>query len=511
MRLWNPRVRELLAWCLPALAVGLALRVLLTCQMPFGYYHADSPDFLTTPESLLLDHRFELHMKKTFLVPFFFTPPFLLHVPALIAIPIAQHLLGLALALMVGVLCRLWFVHWKWFVVPLTMITAVDPALLWFEHALLAETLFVFCTVLLAVAGTLYASQQTRARFVFLCAALVLEAGARPEGKLFFAFGIGLVFLVHFRAWRAHLPRLVAILLLAVVTDRLTRTSQGGLLLYTSVARLTPANLRCAPGFEPFIAAERADLQARWANKPSFPKVTDRRIIGAAVEDYLKAIPDSRLPDRHRRVNGLCMKLAAETCWRNLATLPPHVFAKFRYTANDAPNGLYDREWLFTAQHRAYADEAAHTLRLAPGLTGIRMASLEEVQRFVADHYRELPWFNAWSARWFAALNAWRCPDARFPGGPSSPHVFISLGVPIYFLLAAVGLLAIALRPGPRQRFHITWGLMLAGAFFVIMLTANVKPRFRLVFEPFWFIYLALVVESLALGASRFLGGRRAP
>jgi hypothetical protein len=27
------------------------------------------------------------------------------------------------------------------------------------------------------------------------------------------------------------------------------------------------------------------------------------------------------------------------------------------------------------------------------------------------------------------------------------------------------------------------------------MLTANVRPRFRIVFEPFWFLYLALLAD----------------
>ena len=36
--------------------------------------------------------------------------------------------------------------------------------------------------------------------------------------------------------------------------------------------------------------------------------------------------------------------------------------------------------------------------------------------------------------------------------------------------------------------------------FFVIILTANVRPRFRFVFEPFWFLYLALLADSAWLG-----------
>ena len=110
----DPRTREFLRFCLPALLLGLTLRVLLTVQLPMGIYHDDTPDFIVTADRLLRNHEFDIHAKKTFLVPIVFTIPILLHLPALIAIPLFQHALGLVLIVLVGLLCRLWFVHWKW-------------------------------------------------------------------------------------------------------------------------------------------------------------------------------------------------------------------------------------------------------------------------------------------------------------------------------------------------------------------------------------------------------------
>jgi hypothetical protein len=506
----NPDIRQLLAWCLPALLAGFMVRAALTWQLPFGHYHSDTPDFLTTPDRLLFDHRFELHTKKTFLAPVFFTLPFLLHVPALIAIPAVQHLLGLGLVVLIGLICRLWFVHWKWFIVPLTLIAALHPALLWFEHTLMAETIFLFCTVLLAVAGTLYARQQKPPRFVLLCVALVLEAGARPEGKLLLGFGILLIILVHRRDYRRRLPQLAAILLLAVALHFLTRTSQAGLLLYTSVARLTPPDLAAAPGFESYVAEERATLQRRWDEMRLFPKVADRRVIAGAVEQYLMDQRTTALPNHRHSVNDFCAKLAAETCLRQFCRLPEHVYWKFRYTATEAPNGLLDQKWLWDAQDGAYADQADRALRLSRGLTGRSMTSVEEWEEFVREHYREVRWFNAWSAGWFGLVNAWRLPDTGFESRAFAPGTVIYRGLPIYFLLGGAGLIVIALRRGPLRPFHIAWGLTLAAFFFAIILTANVKPRFRFVFEPFWFLYIALLVESLVLGIAGFRSSRTA-
>jgi hypothetical protein len=498
----DPRTREFLAWCLPALLVGLALRIALTMHCPYAFFHDDAPDFLTTPHVLLEEHRFELHGKKTFLVPILFTIPFLVRVPALIAIPIFQHLLGLGFILLVGLLCRLWFRFWKIFIVPLTVLTAMNPFYLWFEHTLMAESVFVFTTALVALAGTLYTLEQSRARFIFLLVALFLEAGARPEGKLLFGFGIFLVVLLHARRWRTDWSRFAIIVAVAVVTNLITKTSQAGLLLYTSVARLTPQELKCAPGFEPYIAPIRADLQARWEVRPQFPKVNDRRAVAESVGRYLKANPEQGKSSKHQSVNEFCLKLAMETCRKNFGYLPVHVYHKFRAMATEAPSGRLDEDWLFKRQREAYVDSPRRNLALARGLTGIQINDIEGFNRFVDTHYGEVPWFNTLQDRWLATVNYGRFPDLQVPN-PRWPTVAIyHYGVPYYFLAAAIGLIVVAFRRGVLQPFHVAWGLTLLAFFYTIMLTANVRSRFRFVFEPYWFIYLALLAECLWLAVS---------
>ena len=493
-----PDTREFLAWCLPALAIGLALRVLLMAHMPFAFYHDDAPDFLHTAEKLLYEHHLELHAKKTFLVPILFTLPFLTGFPALVVIPVCQHLLGLGTVMLMGGLVRLWFRHWRVAIVPLTVLVAINPFFLWYEHTLMAESVFVFTTLLVALAGTLYTIDCTRGRFVFLLASLVLEAGARPEGKLLFGFGLFLVALLHARTWRVDWPRFAILLVVALVTVRLTKTVQTGLLLYTSVVRLTPVDLKCAPGFDPYIAPLRADLQQRWEEKPSFPRVRDRRAVAAAVERYLDDQAANGKAAK-RSVDAFCLKLAKETCLRNFGYLPVHVYHKFRIVSNEAPSLFFDNAALFDKQREAYVDSLERNLRLSRGLTGRELKDEAELQRFIDTHYCEVPWFNAWQRRWLAAVNHFRFPDRRVPN-PDWPTVPLYYnGVPFYFVIAALGLFAVMLRRGALQPFHVAWGLTLLAFFYTIMLTANVRPRFRFVFEPFWFLYIALLVECASL------------
>jgi hypothetical protein len=68
--------------------------------------------------------------------------------------------------------------------------------------------------------------------------------------------------------------------------------------------------------------------------------------------------------------------------------------------------------------------------------------------------------------------------------------------------LAALGLAAVPWRSGKLQKFHILWGLALLGFFFVVILTGNVRARFRLVFEPFWFVYLAVLFDCAWSGVT---------
>jgi hypothetical protein len=144
--------REVLIYCIPALVVGIALRVALTIKMPFGYVQYDSAEYLETPFRLMKDGAFFVNGKRGFLVPILFTIPFLIHIPALILIPLGQHLLGLLATAMSGGLTRLWFRKWRVFIVPVTLFVAVNPSMLWYEQTIMGESEFLFALIFVALA-----------------------------------------------------------------------------------------------------------------------------------------------------------------------------------------------------------------------------------------------------------------------------------------------------------------------------------------------------------------------
>lgn len=490
----QPQVRQFFLWCLPGLLVGFAIRAVLMAQLPYAIYHDDSGDLLYTANAWIREHHFEIHGKKTFLVPVVYLALALLRIPILLAVPVLQHLLGVVFIGLVGLLCRLWFAGWRWFIIPITLIIAIDPALLWYEHLLMAETAYVFTLVLVAVAGTLYGLRQSRARFAFLCVALVLLAGSRPEGKLLFGFAFLLLAMLHWRGWRVAWVRFAILLVLAAVTHLATRSGQSGLLLYTSVARMTPTELRCAPGFDPYIAPIRSELARRWQADRAFPQAADRRVVAGAVQQYLKA----RNPHAHAghdETNEFCLKLARETCLKNVFHLPDYFYEKFRYTSREPTFAFLDRNWVFDRQKKAFHSRLTGPEGISSRITGAETTSDEAYAAFLQQHYRDIPWFNSLANTWNAAVYSIRLPDEL---RVTDERKALIRRLPALYLLGAAGLLLIMLRRGILQRFHIAWGLTLLGLFYVIILTANVRGRFRFGLEPFWYLYLALIFDSLA-------------
>jgi hypothetical protein len=491
----QPETREFLAWCAPALFIALALRITLSLQLPYACFRDDTHDFLLTPDRFFHAHALTLETKKTFLAPTVFTLSFFAPFPALIVISIFQHLLGVASVLISGLLCRLWFARWRIFIVPLTLVLAANPSLLWFEHTVMAETIFVFMTLLLALAGTLYALEPSRGRFVFFLLTLFFEAGARPEGKLFFGFAILFVFILHARAWRKMWPRFLAVLLLAIATLHITRTTQSGLLLYTSVARFTPPDLKAAPGLEPYIAPMRDELQRRWETNRTFPDIHERSAIYKTLARYTVEHEGRRA--KRERVDWLCHKMAVEIIRRNLFALPAHVYHKFRAVSNALPGEAFDAGMIYLDQRLAFNDRTGRAARLSRGLTGETLLDQDAFNRFIDAHYHEIAWFNEWRKMWTHAFDALRLPDQELPN-PRKPNELRNYrGIPLYFVVAALGLIAVAFRRDRLQPFHIAWGAGLLAFFFLVILVGNVRPRFRLVLEPFWFIYIALLCDCV--------------
>ena len=478
--------KRLLWLCLPAVAIGLGVRIWLMSAMPHAFIQPDSIDLLTTPDHLLRKGEWYIAPKKTFLTPLLYTLTFFLPSPVLTTIAFGQHALGLLLILISGILCRLWFRH-SYFLIPIvTMLMAINPTLLWYEHTLMAESHYVFFVVLTALMGTLFARQKTAFFFVAFLISLFLTAGSRPEGKLFFAFGLLLTFLVSYRNWRTLAWQFSLLLLLAIGTSRLTKSSQAGLLLYTSVITLTPDKIKSAPGFETYVLLTRDRLRNEWKHR-YYDMAAVRKEITRAAQNYLKT---QNLNTNSKAVNKLCFKLALETCLKNPSQLPHMALMKFRQSLLKLASGSFDERWLIDRQIKTVRSDFDILTRKTKKLTGEKLISLTDYENFVKTHY------HLASSHFFRKLQKNWNQFQNF--GISSPQNLIQLPfIPPFYWLALLGLLLSPLLKKELLSFHSTWALMILGLWFVIFLTANTKERFRFIFEPFWILYLAALIDLL--------------
>ncbi len=489
-KLWetfdNPEAREFLYFCAPALLVGLILRGLMTWQMPFGYMQFDTADFLLTVHRLLSRGHFVIHSKRTFLVPLLYTLPFLLKVPALIVIPIAQHLLGLGVVFMSGLLTRLWVRFWRWVIVPLTLLVAANPNLLWFEHTLMSESVYIFFVFALALAATLFTLRPTSRHFAFLLAALFFTAAARPEGRLLLGFGLLLLVLVDWRNGKTLWLRLAWFAGLACVTLPLTRTGQAGQLLYATVLPLAPDESRVDPEFGRLVRPLRDALRVR----PGMTKLQGlEQKLTDMTGDYLKGkgVED---PD----TNALCQKLAIEACLNDPWALPGLATRKFLHAANGPVSIGYDEPRLQEKLNVGFNRKKMLDV-LGEGLVGRPLPDEATVSNFVAEHYHPMSWYAFLDEFWQQATLGSKAE--------ANPGFATLQPLPAFFALALVGMVVLAVTPGPLQRFHVAWVLSLGGLWFAVHLAGVVNPRYRFVFEPFCLIYAILGL----IGASVKIAG----
>ena len=504
-RLADPRLHEFLWFCVPGVTVALIVRAWLTASMPYGQYHFDTPDFLQTSYALLHDHRLSLHNKKTFLVPLLYTLAFLGRVPALIIIPLGQHLLGTALILAMGGLCRLWLAFWRWWIVPVTVLTALDPSLLWFEHTLLAEAPYIFCVVMLALAGTAFVRWPGWETFCALLVGLFLTAGARPEGRLFLAFGVLLTALVYRHGLRREAAKFVTLGVFCVCTLVLTHTAQAGILLYSSILHLAPERSRVAPDLMPCLRSLRERLQrTRAASIPNDVVHVEKRLTEQIVTCYAPKHPDAGLADAKgynpKKVNALCLRLALETASRQPLRLPGIVIDRFLSRIDDDSGGQFASHDIYTRQYRALLRGQRHDAGLGLRLAGVPLDTNDEIASFIYARYDEknVAWYNRWEAGWMDVIGRFRLPDTTYSPTCTLP------GLPLFYLVAICGAVMALVVPG-RRRFHWAFLPVLGGVWFTVMLTGAVMPRYRFVLEPFWLLYLFACLDGFArLAASRF-------
>jgi len=508
---------QILLYTAPALLLALFLRILLTLRMPYGYVQYDTAEYLETPFRLLKSGAFFVDGKRGFLVPILFTIPFLLHIPALVAIPLAQHFLGLAATFMSGALTRFWFRSWRWFIFPVTFYVAANPSMLWYEQTIMGESEFLFALIFLALAGTLWARRPSPARFKFLLFALICTAGARPEGRLFFAFGLLLVLLVLWRKsckWRPLFRCAAAILALAFIWSLIVRQSTAPQLLYASLIQLAPDHSRLLPGVEPYIIPLRDQVRAESNGDPQqLVKVSKK--VRDSIDPFLwLTARDNHMYYKvlNRTLRDLCLDAVLAHPFQAMA-IP---LQKFRVAVDSWSAYQFSDQALHRNQIDAYTADKWLFDFLGKGLTG---APLDEpaMRAFITAHYlpADVAWVGRFQAAWNNATLWCRTPDRPLPrdrwvhdfAGGVPGGLKVMPGLPWFYPIALLGMLAAMIASHPARRLHLAWVPVMLLIWYAATFVGVTNARYRFAYEPFCFIYLCLLADSL----TRILPRAKAP
>lgn len=500
-----PDLRDTLRLCLPAVFVAIILRAAILWFMPAAFVHNDTASIVETADTLVSRGVLSIEGKKTFLVPLVYSVPALIGIPILPFAAVVQHLLGIGSVFLSGFLARLWFRQWRMLIVSLTLFMALQPVLLWYEHAALTESWAVFGVLFVGVAATAFWKTPNRYTLAILFSALFFIAGARPEGRLFALFALALVARTLWGKWPIFRIAVPATGMWTIFLFLITRTGQSGLLLFTSVLHLTPQQLFFSPGIAEAVAPLAEDARRQWNDETQAPKLVPLR--KALRERLIEMQTSEGIEPRHAadRADSLSGRAGIETAVRSPWSLPDLALRKFVIAHREPPAppfNAYAQNDQFLALFDG--DPALKALGYSSILWGREIRTSAEARAFLSETYRSFPGDapsrlqEVWVRMSLLRALPWNLPGARIEDVPIR-------GIPWLYLAAFLGMLAMALRDPVPLNFHQLWGAFLLALFLLIMVTANIRARFRVIFEPFWLLYAFALLDTVMIFAARLL------
>ena len=496
-----PRAWEVFLFTLPAILVGLALRVVLCSSMPLAFFSPDTNEFL---EGRLFGG------SRTFLPKIIYQLPSALDLPFLPSVAIFQHTLGLIGIFASGWLCVLWLRAWRWWIIPFTMLLAVHPALLWYEHFALPDSIFIVTLITACVAAGFFFRRKDTLSLVLLFVVLSLVAGARQEGFIFLFFGLALVIRVYWGNWSRFRIIVPLVAVLAVIGAKLTKTNQGGYMLVTSLIQWAPDQLRTEPAISPRIAGLRERFREQWPAYPDDHNMS-RKIIVGETDAYL--VQERQLDPKKVRdaSDALCKKIAVEIALRNLWRLPGLAFNKFRAMHLEALSPDFGPAWAHDKHLVVLFGKPDGNLpkehKLMKFYLGQEYDSRPELQSALPKIYRILP--GDWLSRFHDRYATIEYSPTLLPGQQVGRQ-FLP-GLPLLYFLAAAGFAAVFLRAGRTISDQQLWILTLLFQAFVIFLTGSVRSRYRLSFEPWFLLGAFCFLDFLVCWGRSLLARKPAP
>ena len=230
--------RQCLLLCIPALVLGLFLRMALVNATPEGFYGADSNSYFSMTTKLWNHGKLACDQKRRWSYPILLSLAPIVPISPAHSIPLAQHALGLLSIVGIGwIVGNLTCLRALW--VPLvTTLFAIWPRILWYEHEIVAESFFLSSFILTAaLAMPSSRLKDPKGLFWFLVSAALIVS-IKPHGRglwLGCLVGAALITLNPFQ-WNRKCWGAIAAGIIIMLTSG--SSSQGNWLLLSSTLPL---------------------------------------------------------------------------------------------------------------------------------------------------------------------------------------------------------------------------------------------------------------------------------
>ena len=330
--------KQCLWLCLPALIIGAVLRVSLIVAIPEGYYGPDTNSYLHTARTFWEHHEVAITAKRRWVYPIALAvvPAFPGRTVAIV--PVVHHLLGLVTIVAVGWVTANLVRRPRIWVPAVTILTAVWPRTMWYEHEILAEALFLAAFAwTVALVFPLGALRDQR-RLMWFLLGTALTVATKPAGK---PLWIGLLIAALFLAgnplrWARKNWIVLGVSVLMFFT--VGASKQANWLLLSSAFPLVKTE---GKKWEVYRKALQADVEETRANLDQYAWLQSKYKKTISREgDESPYGPDwGALVKKEREFSKVARALAVEAILHSPVAYGELVLRKIGLTASDANAG----------------------------------------------------------------------------------------------------------------------------------------------------------------------------
>ena len=458
------------------------MRLSLLAAIPESFYGPDSASYFDTADELYLKGNFALPPKRRYIYPLLLlAAPVVPFCNTLVAVAAAQHAAGLAMLLGIGWVTGHLVRRPALWVPPVTLIAAIWPRMLYYEHEMLGECLllgfFIAAAALAAPPGAL-ASQRRLGWFLVLALGIM---AVKPAGRPLW-LGLFLAAMLLTRnplAW----PRKFFLTVPAAVLIALTSggDGQGPWLFLSSTLPFVKTEgepyARERALIRPAIEAARADLPNYAFHQKLYKKMLSDTHPDAELGPEYAAFAKDKA--RFSKVaKGLGIPAVLSHPWQYAQLVGRKILVA-------ASNRSHDGRLLPAEFWMDQEDSNEKRWVKNPGEMKLLYEMDEPAYRaLVAERSQRNFWFEP-QVRWFARVN-WLTTNPGPPG--ASPKTAISW-MAWLFVLGLAG----ALVPGRFARASILWLPMLL----YVAVVFAVGDRVSRYYHPIEWVMFALIAIGL--------------